>query len=145
VGDDVTEYFASSEQTPTVCALGVRVNADLTVKSAGGFLLQLLPGADEALIPRIEENIGKMDSVSALLAAGAKGTDVIGAALDGIKYDIFDSFETSYKCDCCRDRYLRGLIGLPDSDKEELRAAGEPVETVCRFCGKKYTFDTSEF
>lgn len=145
VGDDITEYFASSEQTPTVCALGVRVNTDLTVKSAGGFLLQLLPGADEVLIPKIEENIGKMDSVSELLAAGAKDTDVIGAALAGIDYDIFDSFETSYKCDCCRDRYLRGLIGLPEKDKEELRSSGESVETVCRFCGKKYTFEVSEF
>ena len=144
IGDDITSYFAQSEQTPTVCALGVRVMPDLNIKSAGGFLLQLLPGADEELIPRLEENIAKLGSVSAMIASGMEGKDIIAAVLEGIPFDVFDEYNIEYVCDCQRERYIAALTSLADGDFEEITSAGENVETSCMFCKKFYYFAHEE-
>jgi len=144
IGDDISQYYVTSEQTPTVCALGVRVNTDFSCKAAGGFLLQLLPGADERLIPQLEKNVAEIGSVSKLIELGRTTEEIIGMAFDGIPFDIFDSFETEYRCNCARDKYLRALVSLGDADIEELRADGKPIETECRFCRKKYSFDMDE-
>lgn len=144
VGDDISQYYVNSEQTPTVCALGVRVNPDFTPKAAGGFLLQLMPGADESLIPTLEKNVMEIGSVSKLIELGKTTEEIIAMAFEGIPYDIFDSFETEYRCTCSREKYQRALVSLGDADIEELRADGKPVETQCRFCSKKYSFDMEE-
>lgn len=144
IGDDVSEYYAASEQTPTVCALGVRVSQDIRCKAAGGFLLQLMPGADEALIPVIEKNVAVIGSVSKLIELGKTPEDIIGMALDGIPYDLFDTFSTQYLCTCSREKYLRALVSLNPSDMEELKAEGKPVETECRFCHTRYSFSLDE-
>ena len=144
IGDDISQYYVSSEQTPTVCALGVRVNQDFSCKAAGGFLLQLLPGADQSLIPTLEKNIAELGSVSKLIDLGKTTEDIIAMAFDGIPYDLFDSFETEYRCTCSRDKYLRALVSLNDADIEDLKADGKPIETECRFCQKKYVFDMEE-
>ncbi len=144
IADDITEYFATSEQTPTICALGVRVDNDNMCFAAGGYLVQLMPGYDEADIPRLEANVNVMNSVSKLIADGKTGEEIIAMILDGIGYELFDEFDVEYRCPCNRDKYLRALIGLNEDDMNELRAAGEPVETNCRFCGKKFTFELDE-
>ena len=144
IGDDVTRYFAVSEQTPTICALGVRVNQDQTVKSAGGFLLQVLPGGDDAVIDRLEENIKLIPSVSAMIAAGQRAEDVIAAALRGIPYQLFDEFDIGYVCTCGRQRYLNALAGLPEADLDALADTPGPIEACCHFCNKKYHFDITE-
>lgn len=144
IGDDVTEYFASSEQTPSVCALGVRVSNDRHVKAAGGFLLQVMPGADGAVIDKIEENLKMIPSVSALIEDGKSAEEIIGTVLKDIPFDVFDEFETEYRCTCSRNKYLRALASLPDADIEELKRSDDPIETVCRFCGATYTFDMEE-
>lgn len=144
VGDDISQYYVTSEQTPTVCALGVRVNTDFTPKAAGGFLLQLMPGADESLIPVLEKNVMEIGSVSRLIELGKTTEEIIAMAFEGIPYDIFDSFETEYRCSCSREKYQRALVSLGDSDIEELCADGKPVETQCRFCQKTYSFDMEE-
>ena len=144
IGDDISEYYASSEQTPTVCALGVRVTPELTCKAAGGFLLQLMPGADETLIPALEKNVAEIGSVSKLIELGKTPEEIIGMALEGIPFDLFDSFETEYRCTCSREKYLRALVSLNAADYEELEAEGKPVETECRFCRKKYVFSMKE-
>ena len=144
IGDDISQYYVTSEQTPTVCALGVRVNTDFTCKSAGGFLLQLLPGADESLIPILEKNVTEIGSVSKLVELGKTTEEIIAMAFEGIPYDIFDDFDTEYRCTCSREKYQRALVSLSDTDIEELRADGKPVETECRFCRKKYSFDMEE-
>ena len=143
IGDDITAYFAQSEQTPSVCALGVRVDREKRCTAAGGFLIQLLPGADESIIPKLEENIGRMDSVSSLIFAGRCGEEIIAQAFDGIEYDMFDEFDTDYVCTCSRQRYLTALAGLGDKDMDELRD-GKPIEARCHFCGKKYSFTAEE-
>jgi len=144
IGDDISQYYVNSEQTPTVCALGVRVNTDFTPKAAGGFLLQLMPGADESLIPTLEKNVMEIGSVSKLIELGKTTEEIIAMAFEGIPYDIFDSFETEYRCTCSREKYQRALVSLGDADIDELRADGKPVETQCRFCAKKYSFDMEE-
>ena len=145
IAEDITEYFAKSEQTPTVCALGVRVNRDGSCKSSGGFLVQLLPFADEAIIPKLEENLKTIDSVSALLADGLTPEEIIAKVFSGIEYDLFDPAETSYRCNCSRERYFNAIKSLAKDDFEKLRESNEPIEACCQFCGKKYVFELTEF
>ncbi len=144
VGDDVTSYFAHSEQIPTVCAVGVRVDRDNMCFAAGGFLIQLLPGADDETAELIEKNVGGMKSVSELIASGVTGEEIIAQAFDGLEYEFFDEFDVGYVCKCSRGRYLSALASLGQSDLDELIADGGPVETGCMFCGKKYSFTTDE-
>ena len=144
IAEDISEYFVTSEQTPTVCALGVRANTDNSCKAAGGFLLQLLPGADDAIIPTLEKNIAALGSVSKLIEVGRTPEEIIAMVLEGIEYDLFDSYEIEYQCTCNRDKYLRALISLNQADMDELAESGEPVETECRFCHTKYSFEIDE-
>lgn len=144
IADDITEYFASSEQTPTVCALGVRVTNEHTVKSAGGFLVQVMPGADNAVIDKIENNLKMISSVSSLIADGKTAEEIIDTVLFGIPYELFDEFDTDYICTCSREKYLKALASLPDADIAELKRTDEPIEAQCRFCNTKYIFDIAE-
>lgn len=144
IAEDITNYYATSEQTPTVCALGVRVNRDMSCKSSGGFLMQLLPFADENIIPRIEENISKITSVSEYIADGLTGKDIIAKVFDGIEFEMFDDESISYKCTCSRERYKRAIMGLSQSDFEKLKEGEDPIEACCQFCGQKYVFDINE-
>ena len=144
IAEDISEYFVTSEQTPTVCALGVRANTDNSCKAAGGFLLQLLPGADDAIIPTLEKNIAALRSVSKLIEVSRTPEEIIAMVLEGIEYDLFDSYEIEYQCTCNRDKYLRALISLNQADMDELAESGEPVETECRFCHTKYSFEIDE-
>ena len=144
IAEDVTEYFASSEQTPTVCSLGVRVDRENMCFAAGGYLVQLMPGCDEGDIDRLETNVRMAGSVSKQIADGMDGDDIIAAVFDGIEYDLFDEFDIGYVCPCERDKYLRALVSLNERDMNELFDAGEPVETKCRFCGKTYVFEIDE-
>ncbi len=144
IAEDVTEYYASSEQTPTVCALGVRVDQDNMCFAAGGYLLQLMPGAEESIIDKLETNIGMMNSVSQLIAEGKTGDDIIAAVFAGIEYTMFDEFDAEYRCTCEREKYKRALVGLREEDMNELVEAGENIETNCRFCGTKYVFPLDE-
>ena len=144
IAEDVTHYYALSEQVPTVCALGVLVNPELTVKAAGGFLVQLLPGAEEDAIGRIEENIKKMPPVSTLISEGKTPSEIVNLALDGFSPEILDTGEMAYRCDCSRERMERALISL---GREELRkmAQERPVTGVeCHFCGTERTFTSEE-
>jgi len=144
IAEDVTQYFATSEQTPSVCALGVRVDTSNVCFAAGGFLLQLMPGADEKVIDRLEANINLMGSVSKRIADGATGEEIIAAVFDGIAYTMFDEFDAEYKCTCAREKYKIALVGLNNADMAELDAADEPIETNCRFCGTQYVFSLDE-
>ena len=144
IAEDITNYFAASEQTPTVCALGVRVDTEKVCFASGGYLVQLLPGADDAVISQFERNVSAMESVSKLVAAGVSPAEVIRRVFDGIEYDVFDEFDCGYVCPCSREKYLSALRGLTRNDREELIAEGKPIEAVCHFCGKKYVFDVKE-
>ncbi|MEG2144925.1 MAG: Hsp33 family molecular chaperone HslO [Oscillospiraceae bacterium] len=140
IGDDITEYFASSEQIPTVCALGVLVNPDLTVKAAGGFLLQLLPGASDATIDIIERNLKDMPSVSSMVAENKTPLQILEAALGGFTLQVIDEGSPCYLCDCSKERIERALISLGESEIQDMIEKGEDIAVKCHFCNKIYTF-----
>lgn len=144
IAEDITHYYAVSEQTPTVCALGVLVNPDLTVRAAGGFLVQLLPFADEGNIEVIEQNIQNMSSVTGMLEAGMTPEQIALRALGGLDAEVLDSWEVAYKCDCDRARVERALISLGAGELGEMESDAKPVEVACHFCDKRYTFTPEE-
>ena len=144
IAEDITEYFVNSEQTPTVCALGVRVNTDNMCFAAGGYLLQLMPGAYEETAITLENNITLMRPISELIAEGADGDDIIAAVMNGLEYEMFDEFDAEYLCTCDREKYLSALAGLAADDLDEILEKNEPIETKCRFCGETYVFTPDE-
>ena len=144
IGEDIANYFVSSEQVPTVCGLGVLVNPDLTVQCAGGFLVQLLPFAEEKTISQIEENISKITSVTDLFKSGKSVEEIALMLLDGLEPNILDEYNSQYKCDCSRERTIKILSNLSKEELENLANEQETTEVCCHFCSKKYVFTSSE-
>ena len=143
IAEDITSYFATSEQIPTVCALGVLVNPDLTVKKAGGFLLQLLPYAPENAVDIIEKNINSMSSVTQMLDRGKTAEEISLMALEGLEPNVLDDFEVNYRCDCSRERVEKALISLGAKELAEL-SKDENTNVKCHFCTKEYNFSSED-
>ena len=144
IAEDLTSYYAYSEQVPTVCALGVLVDTDLTIACAGGFLLQLLPGATDAEITQLEQNIAAMPSVTELLREGKTPEDMMNLALAGFNPNVLDEREVQYKCDCSAERTEEMLLSLGRKELEKLRDEDPDCEVVCHFCHTKYHFDLNQ-
>lgn len=144
IAEDIASYFAVSEQIPTVCGLGVLVDTDLSVKCAGGFLIQLLPFADESVIDTIEKNINALPSVTQMLSSGMTSEQMALKVLEGLDPNILDSFECGYKCDCSRERVERALISMGSSELRDMAEEKETTEVCCHFCDKKYYFTSKE-
>lgn len=144
IAEDLTYYFASSEQTPSVVGLGVLMNKDNTVACAGGFILQLMPDCPEDVIERIEQNIKDIPSVTDMLSSGMTPEDIINRTLDGLNPEVTDTLTPKYLCNCSKERYAKGIMSLGKKDLDSLIAGGEDIEVVCRFCGKKYVFTADE-
>lgn len=140
IAEDITAYYAYSEQIPTVCALGVLVNPDLSIKRAGGYLLQLLPGATEEEISMIENNIKNVKSVTSFFENNKSVYDVIDTVLDGFNPSILDEREVSYKCDCSKEKVEKALISIGIKELETLRDEEEQIEFGCQYCDAKYYF-----
>ena len=140
IGDDVTAYFARSEQTPTACALGVLVDRDLSVKVAGGYLVQLLPGAPDDVIDRLEAGIQRAGAVTAMLEAGMTPEDILGQVCGDLGVVFMETTEVSYKCYCSRHRVESALISLGKKELEEIAAEGKAFPVECQFCDTVYTF-----
>lgn len=144
IGEDIANYFVSSEQVPTVCGLGVLVNPDLSVKCAGGFLVQLLPFADENCISVIEKNISEIKSVTELFMSGKSAEEIALDLLEGLEPNILDSNEPVYKCDWSLERTQRILSGLNSKELESMAREQEITEVCCNFCNKIYSFSSKE-
>ena len=142
--EDVTRYFAISEQTPTVCALGVLVNEDLSVRCAGGFIVQLLPGALESEIVQLEKNIAAMPSVTSMMEQGKTVKDMLDMALDTFAPEVLDTSFVEYRCDCSEERVHRMLKSLGKKEVENLRNEDPVAEVHCQFCDKTYRVDLNE-
>ncbi len=140
IGDDICEFFAKSEQIPTVCSLGVLVDTDLSCKAAGGVLIQLLPYASEETVDKIEKNLPLITNVSHLIADGVTKEQLLDRAFAGIEYDVFDEIPAGYRCDCDRNRILSALRGFSEKDIGDLFSDTDEIEVCCRFCDKKYKF-----
>lgn len=144
IAEDITSYYAYSEQIPTVCALGVLVDTDLTIACAGGYLIQLLPGATDAEITQLEQNIAAMPSVTELLRAGKTPEDMMELTLKGFNPNVLDEREVAYRCDCSHERTEEMLLSLGKKELEKLRDEDPHCEVVCHFCHAKYQFDLNK-
>ena len=140
IGDDVTAYFAQSEQTPTACALGVLVDKDLSVKVAGGYLIQLLPGATDEVIDKVEEGIRRAGAVTAMLEDGLTPEDILGQVCGDLGVVFMETTEVAYKCYCSRERVTSALISLGKKELEQIVEEAKTFPVECQFCDTVYTF-----
>lgn len=140
IAEDITSYYAVSEQTPTVCALGVLVNPDLTVKAAGGLLIQLLPFCPESVIDRLEKAIGTLEPMTTMLERGLTVEEICAKALDGFEWEVLDTYEPAYRCDCSRERVERAFSTMTPEELRTLPDEQGIVEATCSFCDAVYRF-----
>ncbi len=140
IGDDITAYFAQSEQTPTACALGVLVDRDQSVKVAGGYLVQLLPGAPDEVIDKLEAGIRKAGAVTKMLEAGLSPEDILGQVCGDLGVLFLETQEISYKCYCSRQRVTAALISLGKQELTEIAAEEKTFPVECQFCDTVYRF-----
>ena len=144
IAEDLTRYYATSEQIPTVCALGVLVDKDLSILCAGGYLLQLLPGATDAEIDTLEKNIAAMPSVTEMLRAGKTPKDMMELAMAGFAPQVLDERTVGYQCDCSEERTKGMLLSLGRRELVKMRDEDPPCEVVCHFCHSRYQYDLND-
>lgn len=144
IAEDITSYYAESEQIPTVCSLGVLVAPDRSCLAAGGLLIQLLPFAAEETIGKIERNVPQISSVSALFNDGLTNREIADIAFKDVEYDIFDEYEVTYKCDCSRDRLGKALSTINPYELYDLFSKQKEAELCCQFCNMKYRYTAAD-
>ncbi len=140
IAEDVTAYFAQSEQIPTACALGVLIDTDQSVRAAGGYLIQVLPGATDEVIDRVEAGIQAMGSVTAMLDGGATAEDMLQMVLLGFNLEILETTPVEYRCYCSRERVESTLLSLGKEELQQMVEEGESAHVECQFCDTDYTF-----
>ena len=144
IGDDITAYFVQSEQIPTACALGVLVDRDQSVKVAGGYLIQLLPGAPDDVIDKLEEGIRRAGAVTPMLEQGMTPEDILGQVCGDLGVVFLETTEVAYKCYCDRERVTSALISLGRKELEEIAAEGKTFPVECQFCDEVYAFTPAD-
>ena len=144
VAEDLTQYYATSEQLPTAVALGVLVDVDYTIKAAGGFILQVLPGAYDEDIDNVEKTIQSISSVTEMLSNGKKPEDIVEQLLSDYEIEYFDNVPTKYECDCSRDRTDRALISLGKDELTKIIEEDGKAEITCHFCDNIYKYTKEE-
>lgn len=141
IAEDVTSYFAYSEQQPSAVALGVLVDRDATVKAAGGFIIQVLPGADEEIIEKLENKIDSLPPITKIMEMEEDGEKILEMILDGFDFEILDKKEIKLSCDCSVERLEQVLISVGEKDLREIIEEDGQAELTCHFCNKKYHFN----
>lgn len=144
IAEDLTYYFAVSEQVPSAVGLGVLMNRDNTVRQAGGFIIQVMPFAEESTIAKLEENVQKIQSVTALLEEGHTAESLLEKVLEGFDIEITDQVSTEFYCNCSKERVEKALISIGKKDLRELIQERKPVELNCHFCNTNYVFSVEE-
>ncbi|MCD8327320.1 MAG: Hsp33 family molecular chaperone HslO [Lachnospiraceae bacterium] len=144
IGEDLTYYFAASEQIPSSVGLGVLVDRDYTVAQAGGFIVQLMPFASEEVIGQLEQNVQRVSSVTALLNQGMTPEDLLRYVLEGFDVEFTDTIPASFSCDCSRGKTDKVLISVGRKELQEMIDEGEPVEIKCHFCNTAYEYTPDE-
>lgn len=144
IAEDIAAYFAESEQIPTACALGVLVAPDQTVQAAGGYLIQLLPGATDEVISAVERGIAKVGAVSAKLDQGISPLDLLHEVLGEFELEALETTPVEYRCQCSRERVSRALISMGKNELESLIQDQGSAELTCQFCDKVYHFSEDE-
>ncbi len=144
IAEDLTYYFATSEQVPTSVGLGVLMNKDNTVRQAGGFIVQLMPFASDEVIDRLEENIKNISSVTSMLDSGMSPEDILRQVLSGFDLDITDTIPTQYCCNCSKERVSKALISVGRAELKSMIDDGKEIEVNCHFCNTNYIFSVEE-
>ena len=143
IAEDITSYFAVSEQIPTVCALGVLVNPDLTIRRAGGFIIQLLPTADDSVIDLVEKCIEGIEPVTKMLDSKMTPEEICRRVLADFELEVLDEAQPEYRCNCSRDRVSKALISMGREELSDIMK-DERTEVCCQFCDKKYVFTPAD-
>ena len=143
IAEDLTSYLLSSEQVPSACALGVLVDTDRSIRAAGGFIVQLMPGADEEIIAKLEDNIFLMDQLTTILDEDGTGA-IFAQVLKGFDYHLVGDYPVGYRCDCGRERVERALRVIETGELREIVDAGEEISVSCQFCRQTYRFTPAE-
>ena len=144
IAEDLTFYFATSEQVPSAVGLGVLVDKDGTVKQAGGFIIQLMPFTSDEVIEKLEKCISEMDSVTNMLERGLSPEGILGEILGDLGLEITDTLETQFYCDCSKEKVARALSTISKKDLDDIINDGESIEVKCQFCNKAYEFNIDE-
>lgn len=144
IAEDLTYYFATSEQIPTSVALGVLMDKNNTVKHAGGFIIQLMPFADEQIISHLESRLNDFSSITSLMDKGMTPSQMMEKLFDGYSIEFTNETTPLYKCDCSKDRVYKALMSVGRRDIEEMISEGKPIQVECHFCDKIYSFDIEE-
>lgn len=144
IAEDLTYYFATSEQVPSSVGLGVLMERDNTVKQAGGFILQLMPYTEEDVIARLEENLSKVSSVTTLLEAGNTPEQILRLLLEGLEVEFMETMETVFVCNCDKERVEKALISIGERELREMIDEGREIEVNCQFCNRHYQFSVEE-
>ena len=140
IGDDLTYYFANSEQTPSSVGLGVLMERDNTVKQAGGFIIQLMPFAEEELIDKLEKKLQSMESVTAYLDRGLGPEELLEELLGEFGLEILERMDTEFSCNCSKERVEKAIISIGRKELNEMVQEGKPIEVKCHFCNEAYEF-----
>ena len=144
IAEDLTYYFATSEQVPSSVGLGVLMEHDNTVKQAGGFIVQLMPFIDDDVVDRLEANINKISSVTSMLDRGMTPEEILEEVLDGFEVEVKDTMPAQFYCNCTKERVEKAIISIGKKDIQEMIEDGKPIEVNCHFCGKSYEFSVEE-
>lgn len=144
IGDDLTYYFAVSEQTPSSVGVGVMIDKDLSVKHAGGFIIQLMPDASEEVIEKLEDEISKMEPVTTLMDRGMTPEEILETILGSLELTITEKLPIKFYCNCSQDRVSKALATLKDSELQEMIDDGEEIEVKCHFCNSDYHFSVED-
>lgn len=144
IAEDLTYYFATSEQIPTSIALGVLMEKNNTVKHAGGFIIQMMPFAEEDLISDLENRLIDFSSITSLMEQGMGPADMMNRLFEGYDFNINTSIAPSYHCDCSKERVEKAIISIGKKEIEEMIADQKPIEVNCQFCNKHYIFETAD-
>ena len=144
IAEDLTYYFAASEQVPSSVGLGVLMDRDNTVRQAGGFIIQLMPFAEEAVVAALEKNLAAFSSVTAVLDKGSSPEQMLEMLLTGLDMEITDTMETQYHCGCSKERVERAIVSIGKADIREMIADGKEIEVGCQFCDRKYVFSVED-
>lgn len=144
IAEDITYYYASSEQTPSVVALGVLVDTDYSIKQSGGFIIQLLPQAKEETIVQLEKNIQELPSITQMFESGLDEEAILKKVLEGFEVLVHDISSPEYYCNCSRERVEKALITIGKEELDAMIQDGEPIEMNCHFCDKKYRFEMED-
>ncbi len=144
IAEDLTYYYATSEQTPSSVGLGVLLNKDNTIQAAGGFIIQLMPGCPEEAISALEAKIAALEPVTTLLSNGMSPNDLLREILGDMELDVTESLDLFFRCSCGKERIEKALLSVGEKELEDMIAEDQPIEVKCHFCNKAYNFSVEE-